>query len=724
MVWSVDFNSGQGSGDTPPVTTDGTCGLAHGGTICGNWSAGDCCSSAGYCGGDAAHCGNGCQSGNCTVGGQSTDGTCGIGQSGSFCGTWLGGSCCSSAGYCGNDTAHCGAGCQSGCPTTDGTCGIQNNHNVCGDWATGNCCSSSGYCGSDDTYCGIGCQSGPCLAGSSLVFIDPSIWQQPQPTVSCIPPCDLILPPYTLSAPTTINFPPFITTITEQWVNSSSTTSIFTLTFPPIVTTEIPVFNVNITDSSVSSATYSVTPSIFPPPTLITVGPPAGISFPPVTFSATYAPNSTGPWPTVNNEPTSVHFTSRAPPGPTCHIGCGSECLIFCNDCGLFGCGFPHIQGGPPCIGPACGPGGNPSDSSPTSTVSESQSCSTSQTISDCTVYCSTTSVGGLVTTACSSTICDSATTCGGTGTTTTTSFSLLDVPTAIFDDFDQGVIGADISSFLSVAMASEDSVDADTATSPPITSGPTTSGGSPTGSSYISCSTQDVDPDHGIDVSYCVCSGSTFPQSTDTQTPPNSCAYTVLPASTTSISSSQTVTTDLADCQVCTIFGAGPDAESCTSIPNCVSSTSSTSSTTTSSSSSSPTSTPASQAVAVGWITACVADGGGTSGVGSDCTSTWEVFDFAPGGQYNGCQDTPTWASTQTFENGANSPSYPSTLGPFTAVDFTNCAFTVTDSKDPGTITCDGGVNNACSVNTDQGQFGSCKGDVSWLPQYLCLLS
>ncbi|KAI9667656.1 MAG: hypothetical protein M1821_000473 [Bathelium mastoideum] len=32
MIWSLDFNSGAGSGDTPPVTTDGTCGLDNGET--------------------------------------------------------------------------------------------------------------------------------------------------------------------------------------------------------------------------------------------------------------------------------------------------------------------------------------------------------------------------------------------------------------------------------------------------------------------------------------------------------------------------------------------------------------------------------------------------------------------------------------------------------------------------------------------------------------------
>ncbi|KAK9491770.1 glyoxal oxidase N-terminus-domain-containing protein [Lipomyces doorenjongii] len=51
---------------TLPVTTDGTCGVTSGGTVCGNWIYGTCCSQYGYCGNTTAHCGVGCQSGNCT----------------------------------------------------------------------------------------------------------------------------------------------------------------------------------------------------------------------------------------------------------------------------------------------------------------------------------------------------------------------------------------------------------------------------------------------------------------------------------------------------------------------------------------------------------------------------------------------------------------------------------------------------------------------------------
>ncbi len=208
------------------VTTDGTCGAGNGNTVCGNWPNGACCSQYGYCGNDTAHCGAGCQNGPCSTSPSSssssgtngsssslassttsgstaqpttTDGTCGAGNGNTVCGNWPNGACCSQYGYCGNDTAHCGAGCQNGpClgtsssssstpvggsssslasfttsastsqpTTTDGSCGAGNGNTVCGNWPNGACCSQYGFCGNDTAHCGAGCQNGPCTGSSS-----------------------------------------------------------------------------------------------------------------------------------------------------------------------------------------------------------------------------------------------------------------------------------------------------------------------------------------------------------------------------------------------------------------------------------------------------------------------------------------------------------------------------------------------------------------------------
>jgi len=231
---SSSLASSTTSGSTAqPTTTDGTCGAGNGNTVCGNWPNGACCSQYGYCGNDTAHCGAGCQNGPCTgssssssslslsststsasstasAGSVTTDGSCGAGNGNTVCGNWPNGACCSQYGFCGNDTAHCGAGCQNGpCTgssssgsssssstsasstsasstsasstgtagsvTTDGSCGTQNGNTVCGNFYLGGCCSSHGYCGNTTAYCGDGCQSGPCYPVST----EPTITHEP-----------------------------------------------------------------------------------------------------------------------------------------------------------------------------------------------------------------------------------------------------------------------------------------------------------------------------------------------------------------------------------------------------------------------------------------------------------------------------------------------------------------------------------------------------------------
>ncbi|KAK3296431.1 uncharacterized protein B0H64DRAFT_170257 [Chaetomium fimeti] len=112
MAWSIDFNSGAGSGLTPVNTTNGSCGRGKGQTVCGDWPDGDCCSSSGWCGKTEAFCGSGCQSGSCIQGADTNDGTCGVNHKGTKCGDWKDGGCCSLAGYCGATRYHCGVGCQ------------------------------------------------------------------------------------------------------------------------------------------------------------------------------------------------------------------------------------------------------------------------------------------------------------------------------------------------------------------------------------------------------------------------------------------------------------------------------------------------------------------------------------------------------------------------------------------------------------------------------------
>lgn len=69
---------------------------------------------------------------------------------------------------------------------------------------------SSGSSGSSDT---------------ATLTIDPEIWQQPSPAVTCAPPCLMIMPPLPLTYNTTITFPPSSTHLTWSSIASSTSTN-------------------------------------------------------------------------------------------------------------------------------------------------------------------------------------------------------------------------------------------------------------------------------------------------------------------------------------------------------------------------------------------------------------------------------------------------------------------------------------------------------------------
>ncbi|KAF9735095.1 hypothetical protein PMIN03_003943 [Paraphaeosphaeria minitans] len=122
----------------------------------------------------------------------STDGQCGPAHNNLLCdpaSTVYDGKCCSSYGWCGSTTAHCGDGCLSGdctsnttpanpvvsksadaaAPRDDGRCGKDFGGATCdAKGAYGGCCSSYGYCGSTDGHCLVanGCQNG-CTDGAA-----------------------------------------------------------------------------------------------------------------------------------------------------------------------------------------------------------------------------------------------------------------------------------------------------------------------------------------------------------------------------------------------------------------------------------------------------------------------------------------------------------------------------------------------------------------------------
>ena len=222
-------------------------------------------------------------------------------------------------------------------------------------------------------------------SGSAIVYIDPSIWKDPNPVINCQPPCTFVLPPLVLSSTTTIVFPPYTTSLDVAWSEPTgwtSTVQTTTLTIPPLTTTAINVWEYIVTNSDNAStviSSFHVTPSVLPPPFTITddrnpkcsqgvVHPPVTRTITPPPYPYTYTtPDSTpttttaGGGGTNNNDhwpPIPVVTFKPGSSGPICLIGCGHLCLIFCShpcllDCPDGGQDFPDpVNPKPPPLPP------------------------------------------------------------------------------------------------------------------------------------------------------------------------------------------------------------------------------------------------------------------------------------------------------------------------------------------------------------------------------------
>ena len=346
--------------------------------------------------------------------------------------------------------------------STDGSCGPQNGNTYCAANSpiyNGTCCSSAGYCGSTTAYCGAGCQSGcdgvaVTGTGSGTALVPPDIWTKPNPGVQCEPPCVLVLPPYPLPSPTTINFPPLVTQIIIQTTivqGGSTTTSLVTedtiIPIPPLTTTAIDVWAISVFSSDTTVATITAVESVRPPSFVITL-PGSEIISPfstpsrymsstsssgaPVFFTTSH-PVTLQPQPTVSISTPPlppITYTTGLPPrctqncgshdcdfGCPCSWGCGGGCGIFgcglggcgpfgCDPCGIFGCGGCGLGGCGPSNCPACGGGGGQggegnSDPDPESSASQSPSSTTSEPCDTTTATACETMCAGDCTTTC-----------------------------------------------------------------------------------------------------------------------------------------------------------------------------------------------------------------------------------------------------------------------------------------------------------------------------------
>jgi chitinase len=108
-------------------------------------------------------------------------------------------------------------------------------------------------------------------SSSREVSYPPDLWSGSYPEIRCLPPCNIILPPWPLGQTTTITFPRIVISV---WTRSGGSTGSKTTTIlvPPLVTDAVPFYPITLA-SDVSAATvFYPLQSFMPPPTVISLG--------------------------------------------------------------------------------------------------------------------------------------------------------------------------------------------------------------------------------------------------------------------------------------------------------------------------------------------------------------------------------------------------------------------------------------------------------------------
>lgn len=99
--------------------------------------------------------------------------------------------------------------------------------------------------------------------GEDDIYIGPDLWTNSSAEIACSPPCTMILPPFPLSAPVTVSWPEYVTSVASS-SNGVTLTKTTTITIPAFEITEIPFWPLTVT-SSAGEILFSPTQSIVPP---------------------------------------------------------------------------------------------------------------------------------------------------------------------------------------------------------------------------------------------------------------------------------------------------------------------------------------------------------------------------------------------------------------------------------------------------------------------------
>ncbi|OJZ80610.1 glycoside hydrolase family 18 protein [Aspergillus luchuensis CBS 106.47] len=99
--------------------------------------------------------------------------------------------------------------------------------------------------------------------GSEDIYIGPDLWSNATQEISCEPPCTMILPPFPLATPITIDWPAYETTIASS-SGGATLTKTTTITVAPFTISEIPFWPITVAESG-GNAYLSPMQSIAPP---------------------------------------------------------------------------------------------------------------------------------------------------------------------------------------------------------------------------------------------------------------------------------------------------------------------------------------------------------------------------------------------------------------------------------------------------------------------------
>ncbi|GES66723.1 class V chitinase [Aspergillus terreus] len=99
--------------------------------------------------------------------------------------------------------------------------------------------------------------------GSEDIYIGPDLWSNATQEISCEPPCTMILPPFPLATPITIDWPAYETTIASN-SDGATLTKTTTITVAPFTISEIPFWPITVAESG-GNAYLSPMQSIAPP---------------------------------------------------------------------------------------------------------------------------------------------------------------------------------------------------------------------------------------------------------------------------------------------------------------------------------------------------------------------------------------------------------------------------------------------------------------------------